>query len=272
MMTPEQRRHWVRVVLSFDPALLTAAQKNVLLALETFADYRNGTNARPGETNLAALCALTPRAVRTALARGRELGLIEQTGLANSRMGLAAVYRLLPNNAVVGFVGPVDHPTTGTAVPVNEPTTGTTVPVNNSTTGTAVHHDRNGHDTTTGTAVPPTLPSPPNHPPNGVLRNPGTSPERAAAITHTEIVPSRFCDDHPLGFRGRCPDCANARTAFDAWQAAAAERDVALAAAEDLERRRRRKLIDNCLECDDFGRDDDLQPCPHPPERRVGYA
>ncbi|MEX3644483.1 hypothetical protein [Mycolicibacterium porcinum] len=267
-MGPERRRQWIRRVLGCEG--LTAAQKTVLIALETYADYEDGSNAHPGEILLSEICGLTTRAVRSALARGRELALIEQTAVENPRAGRAAVYRLVLITS-----------TTGTAVPVKEPTTGTTVPVNNSTTGTAVpvyNHP------TTGTAVPvtgtATSPSPeqpfrpPSHSPEllGVLRNWGTSPAEPIP-THTDRSPSKFCDRHPHGTRDRCGDCANARIAFQEWQAGQAVLDAATSAAEDLDRRRRRQLIDDCTLCDDFGRDDDLHPCDHPPHgRRAQHA
>ncbi|CAN5144992.1 hypothetical protein BH11ACT6_BH11ACT6_34670 [soil metagenome] len=78
----------------------------------------------------------------------------------------------------------------------------------------------------------------------------GTSPE-LLDLTHP---PSKFCDRHPNGHRGKCGDCGNAREHLKAWQAAAAERDVAIAAADDLDRRRRRNLIDNCPDCYGSGR------------------
>lgn len=256
-MSPEQRRLWVRLVLRFPRADLSAAQKTVLIALETYADYRDGANAHPGEENLAVDTGITARAVRDAIKRGRDLGLIEQTHRENPKAGLAAVYRLtLPTDYTVS---------TGTAVPVDNSTTGTAVPVETATTGTAVHHHRNGHVISTGTAVPPTLHAPSKY--QVVVSDWGTSPEQPIA-THTDRVPSRFCDLHPQGTRQPCGDCANARTAFHAWQADRAAIDVAIATAEDRDRKTRRWLIEACHAaggpCDDFGRLDDLSPCDHP--------
>lgn len=236
LMTPETRRHWTRFILGCQD--LTAAAKTVLIALETFADYRDGTNAHPGEALLAQICGLQTRAVRYALERGRELGLIEQTAAANSRAGRAAVYRLLP--------APAERATTGTAVPVIEPTTGTAVPVNKSTTGTPTtprpapprHHDRHG-----GAAHPPSTSQVPTQ-----VRDWGTSPGEPITA-HTPRPPSRFCEMHPQGTRGNCGGCANARTAFEAWQADEAARDVAIATADDLTRRRRRRLAEQCPDC-----------------------
>jgi len=91
-----------------------------------------------------------------------------------------------------------------------------------------------------------------------VLRNWGTSPEPEPEQAHTIDPPSKFCAQHPIGTPDPCPDCANARTHRQAWEAAQAERDVALAAAADIERRRRRKQIESCLLCDDYGRVDDI--------------
>ncbi|SLC01309.1 helix-turn-helix domain-containing protein [Mycobacteroides abscessus] len=268
---PERRRQWIRRVLGCTE--LSAAQRNVLLALETFADYLDGSNAHPGETNLAEICGLTTRAVRTALSRGCELGLIKKTANENPRASRAAVYRLvLSDEPITGTAVPVIAPTTGTAVPVKEPITGTAVPVYNSTTGTAVPvynpHHRNGHDTITGTAVPPTKSSTKT---TGVLRNWGTSPApRITEDTHPE-PPSRFCDEHPMGTRGNCGNCANARTAFNAWQEHQVLRDVEIAQADT---RRRHEQRVNCPWCHgtnlrDLG-DDLVEKCDHqkPPQAR----
>lgn len=93
-MNAEQRREWRRYV--FGCTDLTVAHRLVLLALETFADWPAGTNARPGVARLADLCGLKTSVVEKALARGRGLELIQQTARANPRRGLAAVYRLVP--------------------------------------------------------------------------------------------------------------------------------------------------------------------------------
>lgn len=265
-MNPEQRRQWMRLVLSYDRKVLTGAQKTVLVALEMYADYRDGTNAYPGEENLAADTGLTTRAVRDAMKQAREIGLIVRTKVENPKAGKAAVYRLaMPAN-------------TGTTVPVDNVTAGTTVPVETSTTGTATHHHRNSHVVTTGTAVPPTLPSPSNH--QLLVGDWGTSPEPSVAATHTDRIPSRFCDLHPQGTRGACGGCANARTAFNAWQADRAAVDVAIATAEDRDRKDRRRRIAACGDCDLQGRVDvwddrgnhALAQCEHPTVPRIENA
>ncbi|CPV03445.1 helix-turn-helix domain-containing protein [Mycobacteroides abscessus] len=134
-MTPEQRRDWRDYVLG--AKALTLAQRIVLLALETFADYADGTNARPGIEGLMRKCGLTERAVETALKRGRELGLIQRT--ANGFKRHAAVYRLgrsqIPRMAVrVKTVIPrmavrVKTAKARTAVRVNGPIARTAVPL-----------------------------------------------------------------------------------------------------------------------------------------------
>jgi hypothetical protein len=91
-MNREQHRRWRRYV--FGCTDLTVAQRLVLLALETYADFPEGTNARPGEERLAEDCRLTKRAVDAALSQGRQLKLIEQTARANPKRGRTAVYRL----------------------------------------------------------------------------------------------------------------------------------------------------------------------------------
>lgn len=80
---------------------LTEADRRVLLELESYADP-DGTNARPGVDRIASHLrtaedkGLSEKTVRRGLARGRELGYLEQTAKAR-RAGdrwLAAVYRL----------------------------------------------------------------------------------------------------------------------------------------------------------------------------------
>lgn len=260
-LAAEHRRAWLRRVRGCPE--LTHAQRNVVCALGDYADYRDGTNAHPGEVKLADECGLTTRAVRAALARAQELGLIERTAAANPRTGRAAVYRLIAPTVNTGTTVPVNNPTiTGTAVPVIDATTGTTVPVNNFNTGTA----------TSSIPEQPFLP-PTNHLPNnpGVSPNWGTSPV-PLPDTHIDPISSPFCDRHPNGTRDKCGDCGNARTAFNAAKTASAAAEHAAIAADELERRRRRRIIDDCHECDDFGRLDDLSACPHSRLPRAGNA
>ncbi len=93
-MNKAQRKDWRQYV--FGCAELTPAERLVLLALEGFADYPQGTNAYPGVKKLADICALKHRVVEYALARGRDLNLIRQTARANPKRNQAAVYRLVP--------------------------------------------------------------------------------------------------------------------------------------------------------------------------------
>ena len=103
---PLDRTAWLRQVIGASREHLSAAQKVVLVALSTFADYRDGSNARPGVDLLARLCNLTPNAVGTALGRGRDLGLIERTAPANRGGGKADVYRLIVTPPAGGVTTP----------------------------------------------------------------------------------------------------------------------------------------------------------------------
>jgi hypothetical protein len=266
-VTPEQRRQWVRVVLGHED--LTSAHKVVLMALETYADYRDGTNARPGEVNLARVSGLGVRAVRYALERGQQLGLIERTSAANSRAGLAAVYRLVPQS-FTGTPVPVNESTTGTAVPVNNSTTGMRVPVKPVTTGTAVHHDRHAqtprpaqpqhHDRHSGAShLSNTLPTPSNHQGGYVSRE-----RHLAAVPDLGSPPSPRCPNHqnapsPVG----CGPCGDARIFRRDWE-------TAHAAAKA-------QAITDCAICDRDGwaRDDEGAPtiqCTHQPPTEAAHA
>lgn len=82
------------------------------------------------------------------------------------------------------------------------------------------------------------------------------------ASAHT---PTPFCDNHPGGTRSRCGDCANARRVFEAWEQWQADREREATEATEADRRGIRQQIDACTDCDDFGRLDDLTPCPNHP-------
>lgn len=241
MLTFEDRRKWTRLVLRMPSTELSASCKTVLLALEGYADYRDGTGAHPGEENLSKAADVNVRTVRRALATARALGLIEQTSAANSKAGKAAEYSLtLPGIAGV---------TTGHPSPVE------TV------------HDRTNASLRPDTGVLPPKPYTNNL---GVLRNSGTSPApRIAGDTHPDRF-SRFCAEHPQGTPDDCGKCANARTAFNAWQAHQAERDVQIAQS-DAQRRREQRA--NCPWCGGTNWIHDTEPavkCDHqgPPGAR----
>lgn len=258
-MTPESRRQWIRTVLGMPKQDLPDAQKVVLLALETFADWRDGTNARPAVATLSTMCNCDRRTVTRALARGRQLHLLELT--ANAAQHHPAVYRLvLPAGLEAARQDSPDLSeewARGDSEVRPEMPRGDS-PVHPGVTGQTPYLYRD----------PTEL---------GVLRKSGTSPA-APIAAHTNRVPSRFCDRHPQGTRESCGDCGNARTAFNAWQAAAAEQDLALAAADDLERRRRRRLAESCPDCCGTGRRTDPRnedftiPCDHESVRLAGHA
>ncbi|MDP7724392.1 hypothetical protein [Mycobacterium sp. TY814] len=163
MMTPAQRRVWRTDV--FGHPDLSPAVKLVLLALETYADYPAGTNARPGVKNLTEMCGLKTRIVEEALALGRQLKLIDQTSRANPKAGLAACYCLLSTRATVQ----VETDSTRATVRVDTPT----------------NTDFNPHESaflparnelSTRTTVQPTNPEHQSSNTNGLSPQPGTSP------------------------------------------------------------------------------------------------
>ena len=92
MVTPAERRQWRLHVLGLQQ--LSTGERVALLALQEFADFDTGRNARPGVQVLAEKTGLSTRTVDRALARGLSLGLIRCA--ANSVGRRAAVYELLP--------------------------------------------------------------------------------------------------------------------------------------------------------------------------------
>lgn len=242
-MNAAQRRDWREYVYGCPD--LTTAQRLVLLALAEFADWPDGTNAYPGSERLAEICGLKLSAVEKALARGRELKLIQQTQPAKPKRGWAAVYRLLPTPAI-----------TRTAVRVMDgycPYETELLPVR--------------PDAITRTAVRPTKPLTPSHNTGGRARE---DAQRAAA-------PQAVKDDDPNNPRcpkhrqttgwveEDCPDCAKRRARIKAVEAKEAE-------AKRLAGKARRQAIDECGLCDPQGMLElptGLDRCKHPEAHRV---
>lgn len=76
-MNRGERTLWRKHVMSCGD--LKPTHRLVLLALETFANYSDGTGARPGVALLAAKSGLAERTVQYALESGRIVGLIQRT-------------------------------------------------------------------------------------------------------------------------------------------------------------------------------------------------
>ena len=106
-MNKAEHRQWRVCVLG---AGLTEMQRLVLLALETFADYPAGTNARPGVELLAEMCRCDRHTAGEALRAGVKAGLIEQTARQVPKMKRAAVYRLLPQPVSRASSAAVENP------------------------------------------------------------------------------------------------------------------------------------------------------------------
>ena len=225
----------------------------VLVALQTFADYRDGTGAHPGVETLAVLCAVDERTARRALEAGSRLGLIEMTARANPKAHKAAVWRLIST----GHQCPPETASSGHASPVETQFNRTNQPF---------LPDKNR--VSTGHPRPPTFPTFPkhqgsdlkseqdepltvdheNHPPPQQQAN-GKRPRcpRHAHIEDDDAVP-------------RCLDCRDARLAQEAEKSARDDQQSA-------EKTRIRRLIDHCDDCDQYGRlwDDVDTDCPaHP--------
>ncbi|WP_100459595.1 helix-turn-helix domain-containing protein [Mycobacteroides abscessus] len=260
-MTPEQRRDWRDYVLG--AKTLTLAQRIVLLALETFADYADGTNARPGIEGLMRKCGLTERAVETALKRGRELGLIQRT--ANGFKRHAAEYRLVPiaNNPHGGAGQNGDTPHGRAGQNSQSPHS-----------GAGQRSDSpHGGASLTRTVVPPTTSGPHQkrglrhggtelddpgayaiNPASGLRQSANGNAAGTRCVKHAHIAPDAWVGEN-------CRDCAALRKAAKASQA-----DRKSAAIQ---------TIKDCPHCDDLGRIEivsadveQLAPCP----RHVSWA
>lgn len=256
-MTPEQRRDWRDYVLGAET--LTLAQRVVLLALETFANYHDGRNARPGMDKLTQKCGLTDRAVEKALKRGRELGLIQRT--ANGYPGQKAEYCLVPVpeslNGGTGISG--ESLNGGSGNDGNSPHSGTGIS----------GESPNGEDINARTPVPPTTSGP--HQKRG-LRDGGTELDDPDAYAINPVSRGRqSANGNATGTR-----CAkHAHIAPDAWVGESCRDCAALrkaATVSEAERKRAAvQVIRDCPDCDDLGRievDDGLKPCP----RHISWA
>lgn len=83
------------------------------------------------------------------------------------------------------------------------------------------------------------------------------------ALVDANHPPRPHCPDHSENHDGPCRKC-QARREWD-------ERHEADVKADELHRKRTiRAAIDNCRDCDQYGRLDDLSPCPKHPSNRKG--
>lgn len=225
---------------------LTPAQKTVLIALETFADFRNGDNAYPGVGTLAAMCRVDEKTVRRALdAAWNRLGLIDRTARANPKAHKSAVWRLVST----GQQSPVEDVSTGQQSPVDTP-----IEPDFYRASSAFLPDNFG--VSTGLQSPPTLgdlsieggraqsgTEPNSH---AEPRKPQPSEQSANGKQLTRCARhAHIADDADVP---NCWDCKRAREDHEA--------------ADARERAAIREAIDNCVDCDQFGRLDDLTDCP----------
>lgn len=259
------RAAWHRRVIGTDKRDLTAAQKIVLFALATFADYRDGTNAHPGDDLLAEMCGYTPTAVGTAVRRGRELGLIERTTPANRKGGKAAIYRLIFTPTVVGVKSSL-YPN---ADAVFTPTATRFLPQPPLGSPTQVPTHSPGGLRKSGTSLRAGACS--DHPtPHPLTANSDSEPANAATAPPGGIgigeEPPRLCPEH-AHWTGRVPSCIRCRDSREAHERWQANKRAAAEAAKAAEKAAK----DHCRECDEgwvIGRDgkpiDPARRCKHP--------
>lgn len=237
-MTPEQRRAWRRRV--FAESELTAAQKLILLALETFADYPEGTNARPGVAILAEMCSLKTRVVEAALHEGRRLDLIERTARANPKRGQAACYRLV---------------STRTDMHVETGSTRTDMRIESGFQPARNEFQPARNGVSTRTLMQPTNPSTPIQNTEGAreARSP-TGPEQASSApappeqsANSNVVPRRArCSRHGhITDDADVPPCFNCKREAEAMDKAERERQ----AAERQRRAAEYERIQRCPDC-----------------------
>ena len=246
-MTPAQRREWRLAVLGHRD--LSPRHRLVLLALHETADYADGTNAWPGNDKLAAMCGVDRATATRGLTAGVALRLIERT--ANARRGRNAVYRLLP------------VPDGGAAVHAIEADGGAAMHPIEADGGAAMHQLVAQHCATSKASPDPE---------RGARRS-ATSPARPTTGQHNLPQPPAASErtgdqQHAAGpFGPRCTKHRNDADPPGCWDCKrAADRGAVALAADNAAVR---KAIDDCHHCDDYGRLDDLTPCPeHPSFRR----
>lgn len=174
-MNAAQRREWREHV--YGCPRLTLVHRLVLLALADFADWPDGTNARPGVERLAEICSIGERSVKEALRRGRDLKLIHQTARANPKRHLAAVYQVANQ-----------HVSTCTPVHVENVSRGTPVHVESDFKGQTTHFQGANQDVSRCTPVHPTKPLTPSPLTPSPLKERGEAPPPAPEQSQTLAV------------------------------------------------------------------------------------
>lgn len=228
-MTPKQRRAWRIHVLGAEG--LTHTQRLVILALEEYVNYDDGTNAFPGVAGLASMCGVEEKTVRRALDTAwRRLGLIEKVAPANPKAHKSTVWKLVST----GLPSPLetDFKRTGES--------------------TRNHFNRTRQSISTGLQSPPTTSRP--HQERG-LRHGGTEIDDPDAYAINPASRGRqSANGNATGTR-----CAkHAHIAPDAWVGENCGDCAALrkaATASEAERKHAAvQAIQDCPDCDDFGR------------------
>lgn len=90
---------WQCAVLRCPKDKLTQGEKNVLIALSTFADWHTHDKAFPGIRQLMNCADCSKSVVKRALAKGEEYGFIEQYFKGSNYARRASAYRLLPQGS-----------------------------------------------------------------------------------------------------------------------------------------------------------------------------
>lgn len=227
-MTPEQRYKWRLHVLGAKG--LPPAQRLVILALENYANWSDGTNAHPGVDKLARTCGVDEKTVRRALETAwKKLGLIEQTVRANPKAGNAAVWKLV---------------STGLGSPLE---------TDFNRTGKSTRRDfkRTAQSISSGLQSPPTTPRP--HQKRG-LRHGGTELDDPDAYAINPVSQRQSANGDASATR-----CAkHAHIAPDAWVGEnchdCAARRKAAKASEAERKSAAIQTIKDCPHCDDLGR------------------
>jgi hypothetical protein len=229
---------WINTVMA--DARMTEGERFVLVCIAVRYVLNGDDVFRVKQTTIAERCAISDRTVRAALTHAKELAYLvvsqqRQRGPGHHR---ADEHRLTLPEIQADMAG-------YSASELPEDSSG-------NTTGLPERNDRITGSKCTELPEAATSVTCENVTPNGFIDGSGDGSGPA----------SPFCPDHqPHGTTENCPACGRARVAFQADELARKE-------AEKTARAAIRAAIDNCNDCDAYGRLDDQSDCPKHPNHR----
>jgi hypothetical protein len=252
---------WFKAV--YAESRFTSGEKAVLAHIAVINVLNGKGTFCVRQSTIAGQCGITRRTVSSAITRGKRFGYLGVSRLrtpGRSHHGADELRLLLPKSCEEsshysdgnGEKQPPEwceasstngeKQTTEWCEAPNASSSGNDTP---NSSGKQFSEDSSGRGGSRQSDTSPDQPPPTPKPP----------PPKPFTEEQPDDAPSKFCERHPVGTTENCRGCGDARLKFEAWKRTNDDRITELKATI-------RAGIDNCDQCDDYGRLDDQSDCP----------